>query len=436
MPLIIVALLALIPMVLRVVSRIVDVLIQPLLNFLNTEDPQIPISPADAADMVERNIIDMATGISEAGQSGINSDRFGFMVKETGEPYGIEQGLNLLRRGKISEGEFEKVLYYSRVRNEFLPDVLNLQWDTMSPADAIEGALKGVLDPGTAADLFAMGGGQADQFQALLDIAGNPIGVEQAMALWNHGFINEAQATQVILHSRVNPLFESMAKLTRFKFLAPYQIVQAVKAGSATIAQATGWLLAEGYPLDQVTAVLSAQTKAATSTAKTISEAQIAEMYEAGAITEADAAARLVALGYHAEDTTFILSVYDERRHMSMITAAIAQVRKVYLAGRVDDATVTNQLTALGIDPTTITVYLTVWKIEAASELKELTAAQIGSLYKKGAFDDPTALAKWEAMGYSADDAALLLFNYGGAAPPGSPAAIAAASAPTTTPAA
>jgi hypothetical protein len=429
-PLIIVALLALIPLVMRVISRIVDVLIQPVINFLNTEDPQIPISPADAADMVERNIIDLATGISEAGQSGINSDRFNMMVLDTGEPYGIEQGLNLLRRGLISEDEFTKVLYYSRVRNEFLGDVLQLQWDTMSPADAIEGALKGVLDPQTAADLFARGGGQADQFQSLLDIAGNPIGVEQAMSLWNHGFINEAQATQVILHSRVNPIFESMAKLTRFKFLAPYQIVQAVKAGTATVAQATNWLLADGYPVDQVTAVLSAQAKPATETAKTISEAQIAEMYEAGAITAEDASARLVALGYHAEDTAFILSVYDERRHMSMITAAVSQVRKVYLAGRITDAIATNQLTALGIDPTTITTYLTVWKIEAASELKELTAAQIGSLYKKGAFDDPTALAKWEAMGYSADDAALLLFNYGGSPPPGSPAAIAAASTP------
>lgn len=427
MPVIIVALLALIPTVLRVINNVVDVLIQPLINLLHTEDPQVPISPADAADMVERNIISEAVGISEAGQWGINSDRFGYMVKGTGEPYGIEQALTLLRRGLISEGRFEEILYYSRVRNEFLPDVLDLRWDTMTAGDAIEGALKGVLDHGTAQALFGEAGGLVDQFDTLLDIAGNPIGVEQAMALLNHGFITEAQAQQVILHSRINPIFESMALLTRHKFLAPYQIVQAVRAGSATVEQASGWLLDEGYAADQVTAVLSAQSKPATTTAKEISESQIAEMYEAGVITEADASARLVALGYHQADTAFILSVYDERAHLSMVKAAISQVRKVFLVGRIDDTTATNQLTALGVDPVTITTYLTVWKIEAASELKELTAAQIGALYKKGAFDDPGATAKWEAMGYSADDAALLLFNYGGPPPPGSPAATTAA---------
>lgn len=389
-----------------------------------------PLSPPDLADMVERNIVGEQFGRDEAAKSGVSPQDFDLMVKDTGEPYGIEQGLNLLRRGLISEERFSQVLYYSRVRNEFLPDVLDLAHDTMSAGDAIEGALKGVLDHGTAQALFAEAGGLSDQFPALLDIAGNAIGVESALNLLNHSFISEADARRVIHHSRINPIFEDMALLQRHRFLSAFQIVNAVKGGAATAAQAISWLEAEGYPADQVTAVVGAAAAGKAQTHKDVTEAQIATMYEAGAITHADAAARLVALGYEAKETDFILAVYAERRHLAMIQAAIGQVRKVYLARRVDDATVTNQLTALGVDPGAIATYLTVWKIEQASELRELTAAQVGSLYKKGAFDDAGARDRWELMGYDATDAALLLFNYGGPPPAGSPAALAAGAGP------
>jgi hypothetical protein len=406
--------------------------LQPLRNELWADNAVVPIPPADLADMVERNIIGVDFGHAEAAKSGLGNNDFDLMVRGAGEPYGIEQGLNLLRRGKISLEEFTKVLYYSRVRNEFLNDVLALQWDTMTAGDAIEGALKGVLDNATASDLFGKAGGQVDQFQTLLDIAGNPIGVESALNLWNHGYINESQVDQIILHSRINPLFEQTAKLQRHKFLSAFQIVNAVKAGSATAAEAIGWLVAEGYPADQVTAVVNGSHKTATAAAKDITESQIATMYESGAITEQDASQRLVNLGYPANETTFILSVYSEKRHLAMIQAAIGQVRKVYLAGRIDDAGAGTQLDALGVDPTAKETYLTVWKIEAASELKELTAAQIGTFVKKGFITNDDATKRWEAMGYDAGDAALLLANYGGPPPPGSPAAVAAAATPTT----
>ena len=400
--------------------------LQELRNQLWTDNQTVPLSPADLADMVERNIVGQDWAQGEAAKSGVSAQRFDLMVKDTGEPYGVDQALSLLRRGIISESRFADVLYYSRVRNEFLPDVLALAHDTMTQGDAIEGALKGVLDPGTAQDLFTRAGGLAEQFGTLLTIAGNPIGVEAANMLYNHGLISDAELTQVILHSRINPQFEPMAKLLRFHYLTAFQIVNAVKSGSATVQQGISWLLAEGYPQDQVTAVVQGAAAGKKQTHKDVTEAQIAVMYEVGAITHDDASARLVALGYEASEVDFILSVYEERRHLAMIQAAINQVRKIYLAGRIDDTTASNMLDALGVDPTAKTTYLTVWKVEHASELRELTMAQIGSMYKKGLFSDQQAKDRWVNMGYSAADAALLLANYGGPPPPGTPAAQAA----------
>jgi hypothetical protein len=261
------------------------------------------------------------------------------------------------------------------------------------------------------------------QFQTLLDTAGDPIGVEQAMALLNHGYIAESDAEEVIRHSRINPIFENMALLTRFKFLAPYQVVQAVKAGTATIEQGTEWLLAEGYPVDQVTAVLQANAAPATAAAKEVTESQIAEMYEQGYISLQEAEARLQALGYKQTDTDFILAVYDESRRLTMVKAAVGQIRKVYLAGRIDNATATTDLQALGVDQEAIGTYLAIWTVEQQTELKELTAAQIGDSVKAGYMTTDDATGRWESMGYNATDAGLLLAYYTGVPPVGSPAA-------------
>lgn len=416
----------------QVCSQVVNVLIRPAINRLQILDGDVPITPADAADMVERDIISMGEGAGYAGAYGVRPEAFALMVEDTGEPPGLEQMLSLNRRGLLDDGTLNKMIAYSRVRLEWLDFVKLLAHDTMTQGDAIEGALKGVLPESEAQDLFAMAGGLADQFGTLLDIAGNPIGVESALNLLNHGLISEGDARQVILHSRINPIFEDMALLQRFKFLSAFQIVNAVKGGSATTQQAISWLTAEGYAPDQVAAVVLGAKAGKVQTHKDATESQIAAMFEAGAITHDDASARLVSLGYDASEVDFILSVYDEKRRLSMVQAAVNQIRKVYLANRIDDTTATNQLNQLGIDPEAQTIYLTVWKVERESELRELTAAQIGGMYKKGLFDDAGATSRWEAMGYSADDAALLLANYGGPPPPGTPAAIAAAATPTT----
>lgn len=397
--------------------------LQQIKNKLYADYQDVPLSPADLADMVERNIVGQDWAEGEAAKSGISANLFDLMVKDTGEPYGVDQALSLLRRGIIDVSRFTEILYYSRIRNEFLPDVLALAHDTMTQGDAVTGALKGVLDHGTAGDLFARAGGLPEQFETLLEIAGNPIGVEAANVLFNHGLISDAELTQVILHSRINPQFEPMAKLLRFRYLSAFQIVNAVKAGSATAQQGIDWLIAEGYPTDQVTAVVHGAAVGKVQAHKDITEAQIATMYEAGAISKPDAEQRLEHLGYAAGEVDFILSIYDERRHLTMIQGAINQVRKVFLARRIDDTTASNLLDKLGVDPGARDTYITVWQVEQASELRELTAPQIGAMLKKGLFTDDQAVTRWEEMGYSAEDAALLLGNYGGPPPPGSPAA-------------
>lgn len=401
---------------------------QPMLNQLWRDHPSKPLTPADLADMVIRNIVDEGSAAAMAAESGISADNFSFLVKDTGESYGIDQALNLWRRGLISEGELDKVIFYSRVRDDFIPDLKQLAHDTMTGGDAVELALKQIVDEGTARDLYAKAGGLADQFDLLVQGAGNPIGPEAAVNLWAHGLIDDAQLQQVIAHSRINPIFYELAKLTHHKWLSVIQIELALKSGTVDPAQAADWLAADGYPADQIAAFVAGASSGKASAHKALSESQITELYEAGFYTRDQATAELVAIGYEPGLVDAVLAIYEQRRYLTMAQAAVGQVRKVYLAHRIDDTQASALLDELGIDPTARDHYLQVWAVEAQSEIKSLTMAQIGSAYKKGLMADADAVQRWELMGYSADDAALLLAIYGGPPPPGSPAAASSSS--------
>jgi hypothetical protein len=411
--------LGVIALIWQLVSRVVNVLIQPLINELNLKDPQVPISPADAADMVERAIISRDDGRTTAAKSGIDNAAFDLLVLDTGEPPGLEQMLSLWNRGLLPEDKLDTMIAYSRVRLEWGEYVKLLAHQTMSSADAIEAVLKGVLPEAEGRTLYGRAGGLDDQWDTLLATAGNPIGVEQALNLWNHHLISEAEVQKVILHSRINPQFEGIAELMHFRYIPAFQIARMVSTGAITAAQATDWLLAQGYPADQVAGFVTAETSTKVAKTKTLTEAQITEAYDAGILSAADADAELQGIGYEATETAFILALYDYKRKLSMAQSAIGQVRKIFLAGRITKEQASVDLDGLQVDPTARDYYLQIWEVEATVELKSLTAGEIGNSYKAGGYSDAQALAAVEALGYTATDANLFLVYYGMAPPTG-----------------
>lgn len=399
------------------------ILNRPFLNAINAAHAYVPIPVPDLADMVERTLMSEGEAATEAGYSGVDADRFAKLVLNTGEPYGPMDAVRLWRQGRISDGELETVIHYSRIRNQFIDDMKLLAYDTMSPADAVEAALKMVLPIEEAKSAFARGGGLVSEFDTLLAASGNPIGPEQAIALWNHGLIDEAEVDRVVAHSRINPSFTADVKLTRHKFLSVFQIHQALTAGTIDAATATEWMIADGYNAQQAAAFAGAGKKAKATTTKHPSEAMIVELYEAKILDREQATGALVNLGYVAAEVPELLELYDAKRALSLQNAGIGRVHTAYLANRVTEAQARTDLTELEIPASAVDHYLTTWRIERSTRLKELTTAQVGAMFKKGFLSDTDAIERWKTQGFSDTDAALLLADYGGPPPPGSPAA-------------
>lgn len=394
-------------------GQIANIAFRNVIQKANAIYDNVPLSPADAADAVIRNILGQEAAAVMAQKAGVDASVFQNMVDLTGEVPPLDEMRTLLISGRLDPLEWQKIFFYSRVRSEWSDLYTEAHYKPLSGADIVQAYIKGLVTEAEGQNQYGIGGGLPDQFNLAVEIAGEAIGVVEANNLFNHELISEDDLRAVIAYSRINPRFEPMAALQRFHWLAPFQIEQALKAGEATPAEATKWLLQDGYPADQVAALVGGAHTTATVKAKTETVSVIVDSYEAGLITQPQAIAQLGKVGYAPEIAAIELQAYDARRILAITTQGVSAVKKGFLTGVIDKTGASNDLDSLGVDSTIRDHYLKLWAIEKQLDVKHLTAAQIGSQAKKGIITYDTAIKEWVTMGYSPPDAGRLAYEYG-----------------------
>jgi hypothetical protein len=382
-------------------------------NVLNAQYNTLPLSPADCADAVVKGHYQFQEGLAEASKSGISEEAFEVMFLNTGEPPGPMDILSLWRRGLITEEFVDQAILNSRLKDIYVPTVKLLAHSYMTPADCIELAVKGIKSPDDARVMFGIAGGLDDQWNELYLAAGNAIGPAEAMTLWNHKLIDETQVDSILGRSRINPVFYDIAKLQRHHYLSVIQIELALKAGTVTGEAATVWLTEMGYPADQIAAFTKAAAKGPVTKAKSETEAMVVESYANLLITASEATAELEQLGYTSHAAAFVIAVEDAKRVHAQLRAATAGIEAAYKAHKITEAQVKADLTKLEVPSAAIDGWVKAWDVENSTVTKEFTTAQVGGLMKKGILNEPDAIKRWEAMGWSESDAQLLAYDYG-----------------------
>ena len=443
-----------------------------------------PLTPAVLADMVVRNIVPDSTGTTgtpppgwpeprmpggvsgnsateEAALSGLNGNRFAALAYATGESYGIVDALKMWDRGNylhaanpgpnystgtplyiaggsqatlygITEAELDTVIAYSRVRDEFIPDLKKSAKSTISGADAVEIAVKQIMSVGDATNLYAAAGGMPEQFQMLVDSAGDSAGVEKAAELYAHGVITYGQLEQVVAMSRMNHRFYYLAGIGpngpttdepyqapfNMKWLPPFEIKEAATAGVVTKEQATTWMLQQGYPADQAAAFAGTITGTSVAAVKHETEAMVLTELTAGMITQGDATTALTNLGYASDAIPFLLQYAQAKATIAARNSALSRVRAGFLASVVTADQATASLSKVGVPQATIQTFLADWNAEKAVPHTALTVAEIGKLLKENIISTDTASSLWQMKGYSVTDVGYLFSLY----PPPSPA--------------
>ena len=321
------------------------------------------VSPADAALAVVRSVLTTAEGARIAAESGVTGADFRLLESITGEPLGLQQLQEALRRGFIDRARFEKGVLESRVRNEWIPTALDLQYVPVPTADAIDAQLRGHLPVAEARKIAEQNGIEPAQVQILLDNAGSPPGDMQVLELWRRGYITEAAADEMLRFGRLRDQFIPAVKHLRFEPMTTADAADALLRGHIGQAEAELIMRENGLLPRDIPAVIA-------NAGNPLGLVQLLEALRRGFIDEAQFTKGFKESRYRNEWEATALRL----RYAPMSTADAVQAS---IQNHITQAQAKRIATENGLDPAD---FLALW--ETAGE--PLSRTELEQLYNRG----------------------------------------------------
>lgn len=211
--------------------------IAPVIQTLQNESwrlhPELPIEAAQAAELVASGERDMAWGISEALNVGVNEERFRALVDMVDTAPPLATLYELWRRNLISDGDFAEGAKKGTVEDKWIAPLQALKRRLLSPDELANAVVQGHRDFGDAVPDAERQGVSAQDFQTMVDNTGLPPGPETLLDMHRRGILTEAEVVQGIREGH-----------TKVKYTTPY-LETANRVTAATTAAGLwlrGWL--------------------------------------------------------------------------------------------------------------------------------------------------------------------------------------------------
>lgn len=376
----------------------------------------IPLSPAEAALGVLRGNITHGDGASIAGKSGIDGQDFDRMVANTGEPPAIEQMLFLQRREQLKDGDLEKAIRQSRVRDEWISTIEKLITHPITAGDAIDAVVASQIDEPTAKKIVYENGIDDAGYTILKNTRGRPPSPTELVEMVRRGHILmrglgvDAITLEQGIHesdfkNKWEPVFEALTE-----YLPPPRTVTALlREGSIDAKTALDLFKKAGLSpeLAAVYVASASHTKAATT--KSLSQQTVTQLYEQKLITEQQATSMLEKLGLTAEEAAFTIQLGNLQHHQRILSAAISRIGSLFTGRKIELHDASAALDALGVPADQRDELLTTWQLERNASLKILSETSIAAAWKYNLFTDDEAMAALQAHGYTPYDSWVFL---------------------------
>lgn len=403
--------------------------VQAEANAANAAFPNVPLSPADVAEAVLRNVDVPGGAAAEAAMSGINGGRFAVLEQLAGNAPDPGSLAVALRRGLIDAGTYDRGIRQGRLRDEWSDLVRELAVVQPSPQEMLNAYLEGQLSEGEARDKYAKLGGDPAYFDVLYNTQGQAPTPTQALELANRGIIpwggtgpGVVSYEQAFLEgpwrNKWAPAFRALGE-----YLPPPRTVTAMhKEGSLSTAEATTLLEKQGLTPTLAAAYLASSSHQKTAKAKELAETTVLTLYRDRIIPRSEAATFLEAQRYTPAQADYILQVEDMRVAERFIAAGVGRVHTLYVAHKINSTQAMAALAQYGVDNAQATELVALWGHERAANVRQLTPAQIEAAFGFGIIDQPTAIARLVEMGYTPHDAWVALSVHAKAPLPDRPA--------------
>jgi hypothetical protein len=185
-------------------------------------------------------------------------------------------------------------------------------------------------------------------------------------------------------------------------------------------------LLQNDMTAEQAAAYIAEAEYEAISDYRGLTQSAVVDMYYAHLLDRDQATQVLADLHVTAQAAGLLLDYADVRAVVDSVNRSVQRIATLFTSRKISTATASQALIQLKIPASTVDLIIQDWEIQAAADVKVLTAAQIIDAWYYGAIGIPEAIGLLGAIGYTAYDAWILLSNKAKGPLPGKPANTAA----------
>jgi hypothetical protein len=381
------------------------------------------LAPADLADLVVRNYLDIDAATGTAKKSGVSPEDFALLVKNAGDAPSTTTLIEAYRRKIIgwdsAQGGLPSVLdgiREGRLADKWAPMLQALGDVPIGVADAVDAVVEGQISRAAGEEIAYQNGISKDNFAILYNTRGNPPAPSELLEMVRRGNIPVGGTGPDVL-SLTQGISEGATKdkwipqfINLLTVLPPEGRVTAMlRAGAISRDQAIGYYKRLGYD-DTVAAGFAAEAShTKTAASKDLAKADIEKLYADGAIDSAAATSMLEGLGYAADEAAYLLAIQDLHATTVIVDAAITRIRSYYIARKLADDAVVSALDSLSVPPAQRDKLISAWRIDRTSNVKLLSEAQIVDAWNYTLLSQADAISALVALGYTAHDGWVLL---------------------------
>lgn len=399
-----------------VVSTATEPFQQELRNKVNSDNPVVPLSPAEVADMVRRGYKTLADGITEAAKSGIKREDLASMIaaRETIPPVG--DLISLWKRGILADDRLNQALTKLGVDDAWLSTFRELAVQPPTPFDILDAYLEGQVEHDEAVTLYKKFGGDPNYFDLLYNTRGSAPTPTEAANMANRGIIpwsghgpDSVAFEQAFLEGPWrNKWLEPFRKAAEY-FPPPRTITAMYHEQALTKDQALSYLEKQGLSPELAASYLIAGSNRKTQKTKDLAESTIVKLYIDKAVSRDDASSMLQQIRYTADEADFILLIADLQRIQHFTEVAINAVHTQYVGHKIDAAKASTTLDNIGIAADQRDTLVALWNLERGAKVAIITAAEVRKAVHKSLITEEEGLTRLANLGYSPEDAKLYL---------------------------
>lgn len=278
----------------------------------------------------------------------------------------------------------------------------------LSPQDAADAVLKGWMDQPTAAAEAVLSGVSAQRFQTLLDIAGEPPGIEQMMEAGRRGIIPFTGAAGVVSvqeavrQSRLRPEWFAVLEALQWLPLPVADLVNAQVRGQIDPATAVAGAAINGIKAEDFTVLVN-------TAGRPPAPEQLLTLYRRGLIPLGGTGPGALTVQQGIYEGDLKDKWWSLVSQLSEYLPPPRTVTALERSGAITPAQASTLYQQSGLSAELAAAYSASASSTKVAKTKELAESQVVKMYEDRILTAAEATTFLEAIGYSADEVTLIL---------------------------